>query len=102
MGLKITKEQLSELPIEKFEGDIIVVDHEKEVEQAVNYLSRFDAIGFDTETKPAFKKGQSHKVALMQLATPDVCYLFRLNRIGYPKSLEQLLSNAEKIDFVTR
>lgn len=94
MGLKITKEQLAELPIEKFNGEIIIVDHEQEVNEAVSYLSRYEAIGFDTETKPAFKKGQNHKVALMQLATDEVCYLFRLNRIGYPEALEQLMSDA--------
>ena len=93
MGLTITKEQLAELPKETFDGKIIVVDHEEEVAEAVAHLSNHRAIGFDTETKPSFKRGQNHKVALMQLATHEVCYLFRLNRIGYPKELVQLMSN---------
>ena len=93
MGLTITKEQLAELPKETFNGRIIVVDHQEEVAAAVIYLSNHKAIGFDTETKPSFKRGQNHKVALMQLATHEVCYLFRLNRIGYPKELVQLMSN---------
>jgi len=93
VGLTITKEQLAELPKETFNGRIIVVDHQEEVAAAVIYLSNHKAIGFDTETKPSFKRGQNHKVALMQLATHEVCYLFRLNRIGYPKELVQLMSN---------
>jgi len=95
VGLTITKEQLAELPKETFDGKIIVVDHQDQVAEAVAFLSRHKAIGFDTETKPAFKKGQNHKVALMQLATDEVCYLFRLNRIGYPHTLVQLMSNPD-------
>ncbi|HHT35067.1 MAG: 3'-5' exonuclease [Proteiniphilum sp.] len=95
MGLTITKEQLSGLPIETFAGKIIVIDHEEEVSDAVAFLSQQAALGFDTETKPSFKRGQNHKVALMQLATDEVCYLFRLNRIGYPDKLVQLMSNPD-------
>ena len=95
MGLTITKEQLSGLPIETFAGKIIVIDHEEEVSDAVAFLSQQAALGFDTETKPYFKRGQHNKVALMQLATDEVCYLFRLNRIGYPDKLVQLMSNPD-------
>ncbi len=83
------------MPNETFNGKIIVVDHPEEVAEAVAFLARHKAIGFDTETKPAFKRGQNHKVALMQLATEEVCYLFRLNLIGYPDSLVQLMSNPD-------
>ncbi|MDR2816928.1 MAG: 3'-5' exonuclease domain-containing protein 2, partial [Proteiniphilum sp.] len=60
---------------------------------ACNYLSTQSTLGFDTETKPAFIRGQVHKVALMQLSTEEKCYLFRLNRIGYPDELEALMSD---------
>lgn len=93
--MTITKEQLSGLPIETFAGKIIVIDHEEEVSDAVAFLSQQAALGFDTETKPSFKRGQNHKVALMQLATDEECYLFRLNRIGYPDKLVQLMSNPD-------
>lgn len=93
MGLTISKEELAELPIEKFDGDIIVIDHSREVKEACKYLSSQTALGFDTETKPAFKRGQINKVALMQLSTDTVCYLFRLNQIGYPDELEALLGD---------
>lgn len=91
--MTITKEQIAELPIETFEGDIIVIDHTEEVRDACNYLFTVSELGFDTETKPAFKRGQINKVALMQLATEEKCFLFRLNRIGYPDELEALMSD---------
>jgi ribonuclease D len=84
---------MAELPVETFQGKIIVIDHAKEVHEACNYLSHRSALGFDTETKPTFKRGQIHKVALMQLSTEEECFLFRLNRIGYPAELEALMSN---------
>lgn len=91
--MTISKEQVAELPLETFKGNIVVVDHIGEIQKACNYLSSQSALGFDTETKPAFKRGQVHKVALMQLSTEKECFLFRLNRIGYPDELEAILSD---------
>lgn len=91
MGLTITKEQIAELEMETFDGEIHVIDHIKQVSEAVDFLSTHSALGFDTETKPAFKRGQTHKVALMQLATEKECFLFRLNQIGYPDTLEAII-----------
>ena len=93
MGLTITKQELAELEKVNFEGEIYVIDHPAEVDNAVAYLSTKSALGFDTETKPAFKRGQVNNVALLQLATEDECFLFRLNKISYPESLEKLLCN---------
>lgn len=95
MGLTITKEQLAELPHEIFTGNIFVIEHIKEVQKAVDYLSSQKVIGFDTETKPAFKRGVVNNVALMQLSSEENCYLFRLNKIGYPDELEDIMCNPE-------
>ena len=93
MGLTITKQQLAELEKETFDGEIYIVDHPSKADEAVAYLSTQPALGFDTETKPAFKRGQVNNVALLQLSTEDECFLFRLNKIGYPDALEKLMSN---------
>lgn len=90
----ITKDELAQYPQEVFPGRIIVVQNEKEAEKACEYLTKSEVIGFDTETRPAFKKGVSHKIALMQLSTDDTCFLFRLNMIGMPDCLANLLTNA--------
>lgn len=97
MGLEITKDEINELPIETFDGKIIVVDRVEDVEKAVEYLKQFDIIGFDTETKPVFKKNVSHKVALMQLSTMEKCFLFRLNRIQYPDILDDLICSKDVV-----
>ena len=76
--VKITKEEISILPIEEYTGRIIVVDHPADVKPAVEALSANRCVGFDTETRPNFRKDQHHKVSLMQVATDRVCYLFRL------------------------
>ena len=72
---------------------INVILNEYEAERAVEYLLTCDILGVDTETKPAFRRGQNHKVALLQVATRDQCFLFRLNHLGMPQSLIKLLSN---------
>ncbi len=95
MGLTIAKEAVAELPQEFFAGRIIVVDHKNRVEKAIADLKKYDELGFDTETRPAFKRGQVHKVALMQLSTAEACYLFRLNKIGYPDELDEIICNPD-------
>lgn len=89
----ISKQEISLLEIEEFSGRIIVIDNEKDTDKAVSYLSQFEAVGFDTETRPSFKKGTRYKISLMQISTDEACFLFRLNRIGIPQSLENFLVN---------
>lgn len=87
----ITKDELNELPLGQFEGEIFLIDRLDEVDEAVDFLEDQPIIGFDTETKPAFRKGQFNPVALLQLSTPHQAFLFRLNKIGFPDSLRSLL-----------
>jgi ribonuclease D len=89
----ITKEQIAILPVEEYKGRVIIIETKKDAGRAVEYLSKCEKIGFDTETRPSFTKGQRFKIALMQIATEDVCFLFRLNKIGVPKVLESFLSD---------
>ena len=93
----ITKEELTDLPLRWFEGDIVVVNSKKKVKKAVNVLSQQSVIGFDTETKPAFKKGVVNKVALLQLSTKDQAFLIRVNEIGLPKEICSILSDPKII-----
>jgi ribonuclease D len=93
----ITKEELNKLPLHQFDGEIEVITDKRKAKKAVAYLSKFPFIGFDTETKPAFKKGQINNVALLQLSTNDKAFLFRLHYFELPNSLIKLLSNASII-----
>lgn len=93
----ITSEEIKELPLSSFAGDIIVVDDPETVPEAVDMLKEFDILGFDTETKPAFKKGVINGVALLQLSTTDRAFIFRLNMTGLPAPLVRLLSNPDLV-----
>ena len=77
----IAKEEIAKLTVEEFKGRIITILSKEEADKAVEYLLRFPIVGFDTETRPSFKKGQRYKISLMQISTDDTCFLFRLNHI---------------------
>lgn len=94
---KIEKSIVRDLKVEAFDGRIHVIISEQEAEKAIDYLLQQTIIGIDTETKPSFTKGKTNKVALMQLSTNDCCFLFRLNRIGLPPSLVNLLENKDVV-----
>lgn len=93
MVSSISKEALNEMPIEYFPGRIIVAQSREEAEKACTYLRQYSILGFDTETRPNFKKGITNKIALIQLSTDDTCFLFRLNLIGFPDCLAGLLTS---------
>ena len=90
---KITKAELAGLPIEEYPGRIVVVDCEEDVENAISELSQQSKVGFDTETRPSFRKGHRYNVALMQFATENACFLFRINKIGIPEPLIRFLAD---------
>ncbi|TAJ14320.1 3'-5' exonuclease domain-containing protein 2 [Marinilabiliaceae bacterium JC017] len=92
MHKTISKEAISELPLQQFKGLITVVDNVDDVEQYAELLKKETVIGFDTETKPSFRKGKVNKVALLQLSTSKNAYLFRLNKTGLPKCLTAILA----------
>lgn len=93
----ISKEVLAGLEVEEFTGRIIQIITERDTNKAVDYLKQFKRVGFDTETRPSFKKGQRYKVSLIQIATEDACFLFRLNHIDIPPALKEFLQCKESL-----
>ncbi len=93
LSITIPKDVLHTLPPLEYTGGIAVVDTVEQARVALRELRRYKMIGFDTETRPSFKKGHTHKVALMQLATDDFCFLFRLNRLGISDALKEFLED---------
>ena len=91
--ISISKEQLAQLPVTTYPAAISIIDSAAEAHSAVRVLAREKAVGFDTETRPSFRKGQTHKVALMQISTDERCFLFRLNKIGICAELKAFLEN---------
>jgi len=93
MDSSISKEAIGELPLCQFSGIITVVENPEKVDEIVETLLHEKLLGFDTETKPSFKKGANHNVALLQLSTKSRAFLFRLNKTGLTASLVRLLSD---------
>jgi len=92
---KFDKAEIPSLPQVLFSGRIVEVTTEAEAKKAVNYLMSCDILGVDTETRPVFKKGQQHKVALLQVSSHDVCFLFRLNIMDITPSVKRLLEQQD-------
>lgn len=91
----IDKEEIKLYPPFIFSGEVSVINDPQQVSQAVNDLSRHRALGFDTETKPSFRKGEVNQVSLLQLATEERVYLFRLKLCGFQPSLRNLLADPD-------
>ena len=90
---KISNEQTALLPAIEFRGEIRIVEQERDIAAACKLLAEQSVIGFDTETRPSFRPGVTFRVSLLQLATPKVCFLFRLNKIPLAKPILQLLED---------
>lgn len=90
---KYDKEAINGLERALFQGRIEVVQSLYEAERAVKYLLSQPILGFDTETKPQFQRGHTSLVALLQVSSKDVCFLFRLNVLGLPDCIKRLLSD---------
>lgn len=90
---KFDKSKISQLPRVTFPGQIVVISTEAEAEKAIDYLLSQAILGIDTETRPVFRKGQHHKVALLQVCNKEVCYLFRLNLMGIPPCIKRFLED---------
>jgi len=97
--IKISKVELNELPLINFDGVIHCVRSDKDVEKALKILKKSKIIGFDTETRPNFKKGVSNnnKVALLQLATLKDAFLFKLHDVNLIDDIFSILTDKKII-----
>jgi ribonuclease D len=91
--LKISKDEVNALEMGAFPGKIKLIDHPEDIAEAALEIKKSRLLGFDTETRPAFRKGVSYDVALLQLATLETAYLFRLNQIGLPAAVQAILED---------
>ena len=90
---KYDKALIGTLPGVHFEGRIEVVFTESEARKAVDYLLSQPILGIDTETRPTFRKGPMHQVALLQVSSHEVCFLFRLNQLRLSPSVKRFLED---------
>ncbi len=93
----ITKAEINELPMQAYEGPIHLFNTPDAAETAAQKLLTETLLGFDTETRPAFRKGESYDPSLLQLATEHEVYLFQIQQCGLTPSLLQLLADPDII-----
>lgn len=91
MNTEITKEEIAQLPLASFSGKMHIITNQYELSKAVKLLKKENCLGFDTETRPAFRKGQVYKVSLLQLSTDTDAFLFRLNQCAFQPELLEIL-----------
>jgi ribonuclease D len=87
----ISKAEMAELPIRRYDGPVCVVATAAELDRAWADLRQESVVGLDTETRPAFTKGESHLPCLVQAATARAVYLFQLQRLEFFSLVKELL-----------
>lgn len=91
----ISNEEVQNLPLFTYDRDFVIVDSIESYRQIIPELFLDKILGFDTETKPSFKKGVANQksVALLQLSNASKTFLFRLNKFELQKEVIMLLSD---------
>lgn len=90
---KITKDEVNQLELYRYTGPVEVVNTPEELSEAIKELRKSHLIGFDTESRPAFKKGDYYPVSLVQMAVEDCVYLIRVNLTGFTRELQSIFSD---------
>jgi ribonuclease D len=92
---EITKEEVAGLDLIQYEGTISLVDNLDRFKEEIPRISTNEILGFDTETRPSFKKGVFHPTSLVQLSSSGQAWIIRVNKIGYPPELLEILSSKD-------
>ncbi len=95
--ISITSEELNLLPLKAFEGKVQMITEADKLAKVKLEIEKHEIVGFDTETRPSFKRGQIFKVALLQLAVPNKVFLVRLHQTGLPKEIISIFENTDII-----
>jgi len=93
LRINISPDEINKLPLRTFEGKTVVVSDTSLLPKAIKEISKYDVVGFDTDTRPSFKKGLVYQVSLLQLAVPKKAYLIRLNHTGVTEDIAELFEN---------
>jgi len=93
----VEKDQIQGLPLKSFEGQIYLIDNPGQFPSIKALVNEFQEFGFDTETRPSFRKGRVNKVALLQLATREKAFIFRINKTGIPDFVKDILEDPRLI-----
>ena len=90
---KLEKQEINALPLKTYDGKIFIINRLQDVKTSCSILQKENILGFDTETRPAFQKGEYYTPSIIQLAGEKSVYIFQLHQVGFCNPLKQLLSN---------
>jgi len=93
----ISRDELNNLPLGSFKGNIRVIEDLEGINEVLPLIKKAKCLGFDTETRPSFSKGPNNRTALLQLATGNNAFLFRINKTKLPDTLVRILSDSDII-----
>ena len=91
--ISITPDEINSLPLRSFEGKTSVISNASNLSKIFKDIEKHDVVGFDTETRPSFKKGQVYQVSLLQLAIPGKAFLIRINHTGVTEEIARFFEN---------
>jgi ribonuclease D len=89
---EISKEEVAALELIQYEGPIHLIDSREVFDVAIKEIEKEPLLGFDTETRPSFKKGKVYPASLIQITSLEQAWIIRVSRIAYPPALLELLS----------
>jgi len=89
----ISRGDVNELPIRRYEGAVRLIESPEDLKRAMADIRQESVVGLDTETRPSFRKGESHLPCLAQAATARAVYLFPLQRLDCSRELAELLGD---------
>jgi ribonuclease D len=89
---EISREAMAALPISRYEGEVVLVAAHRELVRAMNDIQRESIVGWDTETRPAFRVGEVHKPSLVQVATTRAVYLFQLQKLDVSAAIKEIFA----------
>ncbi len=92
---RLSRDYINALPVIRFNGEVVLVDQEAQAKEIIGNLEQEEYVGFDTESRPSFKKGVAYPISLIQIATDNTAYLFHSIADGFPHPLWDFLANED-------
>jgi ribonuclease D len=90
---RISRKEVSDLPIRRYEGSVRLVAAPADLQRAMQDICQDSVVGFDTETRPAFRPGESYLPSLVQFATAGAVYLLQVQQQDYSAAMREIFSS---------
>lgn len=93
MNYSITKAEINEKPLLEYTGSYSLIRSDEGLQEVLADVKAETVLGFDTETRPAFRKGESYLPSLLQLGGESHVWMFQLQKLSDLKPLFAVLAD---------